>query len=129
MTALVAETPVLPDFVVEPDSRGILAAVLPLAGLPPLMLDEHGVLHSRDASRAQQTRVALALSMLARRPVLLLDGFLNGQDDGFRQHFLAETLPYLRSSGCCTVLSSHDPGILPDADVRFMLKDGRLVDA
>jgi ABC-type transport system involved in cytochrome c biogenesis ATPase subunit len=129
MTALVVEAPALPDFVVQPESRFAMAAMLPLAGLPPVMLDEHGVLHSQKASRTQQTRVALALGMLARRPVLLLDGFLNGQDDDFRRHFQAETLPYLRSTGCCVVLSSHDPGILPDADSRFRLRDGQLVDA
>jgi ABC-type uncharacterized transport system YnjBCD ATPase subunit len=127
ITALVTETPALPDFAVEPDGCAALAAVLPIAGLPAAMLDEDGLLHSRGASRMQQMRVGLALGMVTRSPILLLDGFLNGQDAPFRRHFVEATLPHLRSLGCCTVLSAIDSDILPEVDGRFILRDGHLV--
>jgi ABC-type transport system involved in cytochrome c biogenesis ATPase subunit len=127
ITALVTETPTLPDFMVEPDGCAALAAILPIAGLPAAMLDKDGLLHSRAASRMQQMRVGLALSMVARSPVLLLDGFLNSQDAPFRRHFVEATLPHLRSLGYCTVLSAIDSDILPEVDGRFILRDGHLV--
>ena len=129
MTALVTETPALPDIPGAAAGRAALAAILPLAGLPTAMLDDDGVLHSRNVSRIQQMRVGLALGVFARSPVLLLDGFLNGQDVPFRRHFVAATLPLLRSAGCCTVVSAIDPDILPEADGRFTLQNGHLVPA
>ena len=127
LTTLVTETPTLPDFTVEPNDHAALAAILPIAGLPAAMLDKDGLLHSRAASRMEQMRVGLALGMVARSPVLLLDGFLNGQDAPFRRHFVQATLPYLRSLGYCTVLSATDSDILPEVDGRFILRDGHLV--
>jgi ABC-type branched-subunit amino acid transport system ATPase component len=127
ITTLVTETPTLPDFTVEPDDCAALAAILPIAGLPAEMLDKDGLLHSRAASRMLQMRVGLALGMMARSPVLLLDGFLNGQDAPFRRHFVEATLPHLRSLGYCTVLSAIEPDILPEVDGRFILRDGHLV--
>ncbi len=129
IATLVPDATILPDFVIEADCRDRFRALLSIAGLSGAILDADGMLATHRLSQAHRRRAALALGMLAGSPIILLDGFLDGQEAAFARHFETETLPHLRASDCCIVLSSHDPAAVAQADRVLLLRDGQVTEA
>ncbi len=68
----------------------------------------HGEFRTLDLSGGQRKRVAMIVSLLERRPILLLDEWTSDQDAEFRLKFYREILPELMQAGKTVVLVTHD---------------------
>lgn len=79
-------------------------------------------------STGQRKRLALLLSVLEDRPILLLDEWAADQDPTFRRVFYHELLPQLRAAGRTIVAITHDESYFAVADRILKLDSGRLVE-
>jgi ATP-binding cassette subfamily B protein/ATP-binding cassette subfamily C protein/ATP-binding cassette subfamily B multidrug efflux pump len=81
-------------------------------------------------SGGQRQRVAIARSLLAQSPLLLLDDALSAVDTGTETRIL-EHLDELRASrpGLSAVIASHRLSAVVKADLIVVLKDGRIVES
>ncbi|MFI5013699.1 MAG: cyclic peptide export ABC transporter [Hyphomicrobiales bacterium] len=61
-----------------------------------------------DLSSGQRKRLALIVSLLEKRPILLLDEWTAEQDPEFRQKFYDELLPSFHRAGVTLVVVTHD---------------------
>jgi ABC-type siderophore export system fused ATPase/permease subunit len=70
------------------------------------------------------------VSLLEKRPLLLLDEWAADQDPEFRRKFYYDLLPDLKRTGQTVVAISHDDRYLDEMDVparRLRMEDGRIV--
>jgi putative ATP-binding cassette transporter len=84
-----------------------------------------------DLSGGQRKRIALIVSLLEKRPILLLDEWTADQDPEFRRKFYHELLPALNKSGVTVVLITHDDRYLDELHLparRLRMDVGRFVD-
>jgi len=82
-----------------------------------------------DLSAGQRKRLALIVSLLEKRPLLLLDEWAADQDPEFRRKFYFDLLPELKRTGETVVAISHDDRYLDEMDVparRLRMEDGRI---
>jgi putative ATP-binding cassette transporter len=90
-----------------------------------------GEFRTLDLSGGQRRRLALIVSMLEKRPILLLDEWTAEQDPEFRVKFYHELLPELLQSGETIVVITHDDRYLDELDLparRLRMDEGRFVD-
>jgi len=90
-----------------------------------------GEFRTLDLSSGQRRRLALIVSMLERRPILLLDEWTAEQDPEFRRKFYDEVLPQLMQSGKTIVVITHDDRYLDELELparRIRMDEGRIVD-
>jgi len=83
-----------------------------------------------DLSGGQCKRIALIVSLLEKRPLLLLDEWTADQDPDFRRKFYDELLPELKQAGETVVVITHDDRHLAELDLRarkLRMADGRFV--
>jgi putative ATP-binding cassette transporter len=83
-----------------------------------------------DLSSGQRKRLALTVSMLEQRPILLLDEWAADQDPEFRRKFYFELLPALKQAGKTVVAITHDDRYIDELDVparRLRMDEGRFV--
>ena len=83
-----------------------------------------------DLSTGQRKRLAFIVSLLEKRPILLLDEWAADQDPEFRRKFYHALLPALHRAGITIVAVTHDDSYLRELDVpgrRLHMEDGRLV--
>jgi putative ATP-binding cassette transporter len=83
-----------------------------------------------DLSAGQRKRLALIVSLLEKRPLLLLDEWAADQDPEFRRKFYYDLLPELKRTGETVVAISHDDRYLDEMDVparKLRMEDGRIV--
>ena len=83
-----------------------------------------------DLSAGQRKRLALIVSLLEKRPLLLLDEWAADQDPEFRRKFYYDLLPELKRAGETVVAISHDDRYLDEMDLparRLRMEDGRIV--
>lgn len=90
---------------------------------------DDGRLSDLSLSTGQRKRLALLLSVLEDRPILLLDEWAADQDPVFRRTFYLELLPLLRAAGRTIVAITHDEAYFAVADRIVKLDGGRVVDA
>jgi putative ATP-binding cassette transporter len=90
---------------------------------------EDGRLSDLRLSTGQRKRLALLLSVLEDRPILLLDEWAADQDPVFRRVFYLEILPLLRAAGRTVVAITHDEAYFGVADRVIKLDAGQLVEA
>ena len=84
-----------------------------------------------DLSGGQRKRLALVVSLLEKRPILLLDEWTSDQDPEFRRKFYYEILPDLKKTGATVVVITHDDRYLDELDMparRIRFDEGRIVD-
>jgi putative ATP-binding cassette transporter len=84
-----------------------------------------------DLSGGQRKRLALIVSLLEKRPILLLDEWTADQDPEFRRKFYFELLPALQDAGATVVLITHDDRYLEELDLpsrKLRMDVGRFVD-
>jgi putative ATP-binding cassette transporter len=84
-----------------------------------------------DLSSGQRRRLALIVSLLEKRPILLLDEWAADQDPEFRRKFYFEILPKLHRDGVTVVAISHDDRYIEEMDVsirRLRMDEGRFVE-
>src|SRR5437588_2479532 len=81
-----------------------------------------------DLSAGQRKRLALIVSLLEKRPLLLLDEWAADQDPDFRRKFYYDLLPELKRSGETVVAITHDDRYIDEMDLparRLRMEDGR----
>jgi putative ATP-binding cassette transporter len=136
------------------DYRELIAAVFPdfhtfqrLYGIPDpdpdeverllaefRLLDKTGIINREfrtvDLSSGQRKRLALIVSLLEKRPILLLDEWASDQDPEFRRKFYFELLPALTAAGATVVAISHDDRYIEELDAparKLRMDEGRFV--
>jgi putative ATP-binding cassette transporter len=98
------------------------------------LLDKTGVIDGQfrtvDLSSGQRKRLALIVSLLEKRPILLLDEWAADQDPDFRRKFYFDLLPALTKAGATVVAITHDDRYIEELDVparRLRMDEGRFV--
>lgn len=88
-----------------------------------------GCFATLDLSSGQRKRLALVVSLLEDRPVLVFDEWAADQDPGFRRIFYEELLPELSRRGKTVVAATHDDRYFDRADRVIRMADGKILDA
>src|SRR5262249_41990502 len=106
----------------EPDELNRLLTQFRLTEKTALSNGEFSTL---DLSGGQRKRLALIVSLLEKRPILLLDEWTSDQDPEFRRKFYHEVLPELMRAGATIVVITHDDRYLAELDIpaRLMRMD------
>jgi putative ATP-binding cassette transporter len=99
------------------------------------LIDKTGVVNREfrtvDLSTGQRKRLALIVSLLEKRPILLLDEWAADQDPEFRRKFYYDLLPALHRAGKTVVAVTHDDRYLEVLDLparRLRMDEGRFVE-
>jgi cyclic peptide transporter len=90
-----------------------------------------GEFRTLDLSGGQRRRLALIVTMLEKRPILMLDEWTAEQDPEFRRKFYHELLPEMLDAGVTIVVITHDDRYLDELDLparRLRMDEGRFVD-
>jgi putative pyoverdin transport system ATP-binding/permease protein len=91
----------------------------------------HGEFNTVNLSTGQRKRLALIVSLLEKRPILLLDEFAADQDPEFRRKFYFDLLPALHRAGVTVVVVTHDDRYLDEMELparRLRMDEGRFVE-
>jgi len=80
-----------------------------------------------DLSSGQRKRLALVLSILEDKPILLLDEWAAEQDPQFRRKFYREILPWLKQQEKTVVAVTHDDDQYDVADRVLKMQFGNFV--
>jgi len=89
-----------------------------------------GEFRTLELSGGQRRRLALIVSLLEKRPILLLDEWTAEQDPEFRRKFYDELLPDLMKAGATVVVITHDDRYLDELHLparRIRMDEGRIV--
>jgi len=90
-----------------------------------------GLFRTLDLSGGQRRRLALIVSLLEKRPILLLDEWTAEQDPEFRRKFYDELLPELKRAGTTVVVITHDDRYLDELHLparRIKMDEGKIVE-
>jgi len=90
-----------------------------------------GEFRTLDLSGGQRRRLALIVSLLEKRPILLLDEWTAEQDPEFRRKFYDELLPEMMQAGATVVVITHDDRYLDELHLparRIRFDEGRIVE-
>ena len=90
-----------------------------------------GEFRTIDLSSGQRKRLALIVSLLEKRPILLLDEWAADQDPEYRRKFYFELLPALNEAGTTVVVVTHDDRYLNEMERpfrRLRMDEGRFVE-
>ncbi len=90
-----------------------------------------GEFRTLDLSGGQRRRLALIVSMLENRPIMLLDEWTAEQDPEYRRKFYYELLPEMISAGKTVVVITHDDRFLDELNLtgrRIHMEEGRIVE-
>ena len=91
----------------------------------------NGEFRTLDLSGGQRRRLALIVSLLEKRPILLLDEWTAEQDPEFRRKFYDELLPEMMRAGATIVVITHDDRYLDELHLparRIKMDEGRIVE-
>ncbi|HKO72652.1 MAG TPA: cyclic peptide export ABC transporter [Bradyrhizobium sp.] len=114
----------------DPDPREIdqLLAKFRLGDKTSLI---NGEFRTLDLSGGQRRRLALIVSLLEKRPILLLDEWTAEQDPEYRRKFYDELLPDMLRSGATVVVITHDDRYLDELNLsarKIRMEEGRIVE-
>ncbi|HYA06325.1 MAG TPA: cyclic peptide export ABC transporter [Xanthobacteraceae bacterium] len=116
----------LPD--ADPAEVGRLLTQFRLADKTALT---NGEFRTLDLSGGQRRRLALIVSLLEKRPIMLLDEWTAEQDPEFRRKFYDELLPDMIRAGATIVVITHDDRYLDELHLparRIKMDEGRIVE-
>jgi putative ATP-binding cassette transporter len=91
----------------------------------------NGEFRTLELSGGQRRRLALIVSLLEKRPILLLDEWTAEQDPEFRRKFYEELLPAMMQAGATVVAITHDDRYLDELNLparRIRMDEGRIID-
>ena len=114
----------------EPDP-GELARLLAKFRLEDKTGITNGEFRTLDLSGGQRRRLALIVSMLEKRPIMLLDEWTAEQDPEYRRKFYDELLPEMMRAGKTVVVITHDDRYLDELHLparRIHMEEGRIVE-
>lgn len=80
-----------------------------------------------ELSSGQRKRLALLVTLLEDKPIVVLDEWAADQDPHFRRKFYRELLPRLRAAGKTVVAITHDDRYFDAADRSVAMEEGRVV--
>jgi len=86
-----------------------------------------GVFSTISLSTGQRKRLALIISYLEDRPILLFDEWAADQDPEFREFFYKKLLPELKNRGKCIIAITHDDRYFNIADVVVKMEIGKVL--
>jgi cyclic peptide transporter len=92
---------------------------------------DNGEFRTLDLSGGQRRRLALIVSLLEKRPIMLLDEWTAEQDPEFRLKFYDELLPDMMRAGATIVVITHDDRYLDELHLparRIKMDYGRIVE-
>jgi putative ATP-binding cassette transporter len=78
-------------------------------------------------STGQRKRLALIISLLEKKPILILDEWAADQDPYFRKKFYTEIVPVLSSEGFTIIAITHDDKYYHCASKLYRMEDGKLI--
>jgi putative ATP-binding cassette transporter len=91
----------------------------------------NGEFRTLDLSGGQRRRLALIVSLLEKRPIILLDEWTAEQDPEYRRKFYDELLPEMMRAGKTIVVITHDDRYLDELHLparRIRMEEGRIVE-
>jgi putative ATP-binding cassette transporter len=91
----------------------------------------NGEFRTLELSGGQRRRLALIVSLLEKRPILLLDEWTAEQDPDFRRKFYDQLLPEMLETGATIVVITHDDRYLAELKLAariIRMDEGRIVD-
>ena len=91
----------------------------------------NGEFRTLDLSGGQRRRLALIVSLLEKRPIMLLDEWTAEQDPEFRLKFYDDLLPDMMKAGATIVVITHDDRYLDELYLparRIKMDYGRIVE-
>jgi cyclic peptide transporter len=91
----------------------------------------NGEFRTLELSGGQRRRLALIVSLLEKRPILLLDEWTAEQDPEFRRKFYDELLPEMLKAGLTIVVITHDDRYLDELRLparRIRMEEGRIIE-
>ena len=116
--------------IVDPDPAEVRRLLTQFRLLEKTRLTD-GEFGTLDLSGGQRKRIALIVSLLEKRPILLLDEWTADQDPDFRRKFYDELLPALQQAGETVVVITHDDRYLDELHLparRLRMDEGRFVE-
>ena len=111
---------------IEADDAAIASELAAMRLTDKLSYSEAGF-STRDLSTGQRKRVAMVVTMLENRSILIFDEWAAEQDPEFRAHFYEELLPMLKAKGKTVLVATHDDRYFGIADMVVKMELGRLV--
>lgn len=87
---------------------------------------QHAEIDQIELSQGQKKRIALLLSILEQKEIILLDEWAADQDPTFRRYFYLDIVPKLKAMGKTLLLISHDNQYFAMADRLILMKNGQL---
>jgi putative pyoverdin transport system ATP-binding/permease protein len=93
---------------------------------------KNGEFRTLDLSGGQRRRLALIVSLLEKRPIVLLDEWTAEQDPEFRRKFYDDLLPEMLRAGQTVVVISHDDRYLSELQLpcrKIRMEEGRIVES
>jgi putative ATP-binding cassette transporter len=90
----------------------------------------NGEFRTLDLSGGQRRRLALIISMMEKRPIMLLDEWTAEQDPEYRRKFYDELLPELMRAGKTLIVITHDDRYIDEMHLpsrRIHMEEGRIV--
>jgi ABC-type siderophore export system fused ATPase/permease subunit len=90
-----------------------------------------GEFSTLELSGGQSRRLALIVTLLEKRPIILLDEWTAEQDPEFRRKFYDELLPQMMRAGATIVVITHDDRYLDELHLparRIRMDEGRIVE-
>jgi len=90
-----------------------------------------GEFRTLDLSGGQRRRLALIVSLLEKRPIMILDEWTAEQDPEFRRKFYDELLLEMLQAGATVVVITHDDRYLDELHLparRIRMDEGRIVE-
>jgi ABC-type siderophore export system fused ATPase/permease subunit len=78
-------------------------------------------------SSGQRKRLALIVTLLEDKPIVIFDEWAADQDPSFRRKFYEEILPGLKAKGKVIICVTHDDRYFDVADRRMKMEFGRMV--
>jgi putative ATP-binding cassette transporter len=92
---------------------------------------KNGQFSTLDLSGGQRRRLALIVSLLEKRPIMLLDEWTAEQDPEFRRKFYDELLPEMLQAGATVIVITHDDRYLDELHLparKIKMDEGRIVE-
>jgi putative ATP-binding cassette transporter len=91
-------------------------------------VETDGIFSTVELSTGQRKRLALIVSILDERPIIVLDEFGAEQDPAHRHQFYRDWLPELKRMGKTVIVVSHDDHYFDAADRLVRMDFGRVIE-
>lgn len=116
----------IPDIVqLNPDKWEYYLQLFELEGKVKL---DGRYLSTTDLSAGQRKRLALIVTLLEEKPILVLDEWAADQDPYFRRKFYTEIIPLIKQEGVTIVAITHDDRYYYCADKLYKMDYGKLIE-